>query len=39
MAVHACITSLLDDCNPSHCGNSKSQIAHLQLVQNAAVNQ
>lgn len=35
MVVHAFITSRLDYCNSLYCGTSKSQIAHLQLVQNA----
>ncbi|KAI2648261.1 putative RNA-directed DNA polymerase from transposon BS [Labeo rohita] len=36
MAVHAFVTSRLDYCNSLYCGISKSQIARLQLVQNAA---
>ncbi len=36
MAVHAFVTSWLDYCNSLYCGISKSQIARLQLVQNAA---
>ncbi len=36
MSVHAFITSCLDYCNSLYCGISKSQITHLQLVQNAA---
>ncbi len=36
MAVHAFVTSRLDYCNSLYCGISKSQIVHLQLVQNAA---
>jgi len=36
MAVHAFITSSLDYCNSLYCSISKSQIACVQLVQNAA---
>ena len=36
MAVHAFVTTRLDYCNSLYCGISKSQIARLQLVQNAA---
>ncbi len=36
MAVHAFVTSRLDYCNSLYCRISKSQIAYLQLVQNAA---
>ncbi len=36
IAVHAFVTSRLDYCNSLYCGISKCQIAHLQLVQNAA---
>ncbi len=36
MAVHAFVTSRLDYCSSLYCGISKSQIARLQLVQNAA---
>ncbi len=36
MAVHAFVTSCLDYWNSLYCGISKCQIAHLQLVQNAA---
>ncbi len=36
MAVYAFVLSRLDYCNSLYCGMSKSQIARLQLVQNAA---
>lgn len=36
MAVNAFISSRLDYCNSLYCGISKTQIARLQLVQNAA---
>lgn len=36
IAIHALITSRLDYCSSLYYGMSKSSIAHLQLVQNAA---